>query len=208
MSLQTILAAIEAQGELEVRQIEADAEAAVAKIRKAAVATAESRRQAAYDRALQPVAQERMRRMRQTHQAGTRLLAGAREQIVRQALDQLQQQLRTLCADAAYAEIYASLVTEAVVALQNEDGPLRIAANPRDHELIEKILPTLAVDPGAVEYSLDSWGGVEVRTIDGSIAISNTLESRFERALPQLRRLLAAELVGNFSENQTGAAFV
>ena len=64
-------------------------------------------------------------------------------------------------------------------------------ADPADRALLEGLLRTLELDL-PVSHPLHCWGGLVAKSENGRIVVINTLEARFERAVPHLRRYLAA----------------
>ena len=72
----------------------------------------------------------------------------------------------------------------------------------RDKELLEHVLGEMGLNL-SVEYSLNCWGGLIAKSSDSRVVIINTLEARFNRALPFLRRHLAA----SFENQQTAVSY-
>jgi vacuolar-type H+-ATPase subunit E/Vma4 len=91
-----------------------------------------------------------------------------------------------------YLQILRHLLVES---LREIDTPPVIAVDPWDLALAHQALAGLDND-GQLEATLTTWGGVEVRTVDGRIIVRNTLESRLARAEPFLRALVAAVWAG------------
>jgi len=73
--------------------------------------------------------------------------------------------------------------------------------NARDDALIRQLLDEMDLDL-PIKPSLDSWGGLVVRSSDGRIAATNTLEARLARATPFLRRDLGAFLEQEVAEDR------
>jgi len=196
MSLDGILQAIEAAGTAEAHRIEADTAVQVAQILAEAETAAAQRRATARAAALAPLEAERTRRLRQARSQAAQIVTAAREQLLETALAQSRDRLAALRAAPAYPALLRRLVHEAVTALLAEDGPLEVLGDPRDAALLRAIVADLeplqsAIEPPAVALSLECWGGVVVRSIDGRLEADNRLESRYARAEPRLRRDLA-----------------
>lgn len=68
---------------------------------------------------------------------------------------------------------------------QSPAEPPRLEVDVRDETLAEDIVQTLPVKMEIVP-ELETWGGVVVRSGDGRIAVTNTLESRLEQLKPHL----------------------
>lgn len=203
MSLDTILEAIEASAEAELAELRQETETRVAEILAEADRRAAARREAARHAALRPAAGERARRLHQAKLEALHIVGEAQDRLVGEALLRTRQCLSDLrhgSADGAfYASILRHLVEEAVQALGDEemgsadtDGPSAwLEGDARDESLLGDILRDLNLAL-PVKSTLDSWGGVVVRSSDGRIMVINTLESRLERATPYLRQELAA----------------
>jgi vacuolar-type H+-ATPase subunit E/Vma4 len=197
MSLDGILQAIEAAGTAEARRIEADTAVQVVQILAEAETAAAQRRATARAAALAPLEAERTRRLRQARSQAAQIVTAAREQLLETALAQTRDRLAALRAAPAYPALLRRLVHQAAAALLTEDGPLEILGDPRDAALLRPLVAELeplqsAIEPPPVAaLTLESWGGVVVRSIDGRLEADNRLESRYARAEPRLRRDLA-----------------
>jgi vacuolar-type H+-ATPase subunit E/Vma4 len=64
-------------------------------------------------------------------------------------------------------------------------------ADPRDRSLVENILQEMGLEI-PVSYEVECIGGLIAGSADGEIVVINTMEARLERAIPNLRRYLAA----------------
>ena len=196
MSLEAILAAIEASGEAEVARLRADAESRTRQMldeaeRRAAVVREEARRAA-----LRPAAGERARRLHQAKLDALRTVGEIRNRLVESVLAETQPRLAHLCADSDYPLILRRLIEEAIRVLGAEESDSSrslLEADPRDEILIHHILDDLDLDVPVVP-SLDCWGGVVARSADRRVVATNTLEARLERATSFLRQDLAAFL--------------
>ncbi|MBI3962024.1 MAG: hypothetical protein HY335_04650 [Deinococcus sp.] len=187
MSLESILAAIEASGEVEVARLGAEAAARAQQI----VAEAELKAVAIQEAARQPAAGERARRLHQAKLVALRLVGEVRQRLVEAALAETRRRLASARASPDYA--LRLLIQEALSALGSAElagGWPLVEVDPRDEALARRILDELGVDL-AIVSALHCWGGVVVRSGDGRVVVTNTLEARLERAIPFLRRDLA-----------------
>jgi vacuolar-type H+-ATPase subunit E/Vma4 len=198
MSLAAILETVRASGEIRVREIEKQASEQAAAILDAARQEAHRVREEACSREVLPAYRERARIIHRARLEGLRLLGDVREGLVNQALDLARKRLIGLRHEALYTQVLHKLIQEALSELESSLGdavPIRLELDPRDNGLIDTILPIIdLVQPLRIEleFNLNCWGGVIARSRDESIVVINTLESRFERALPVLRRRLSA----------------
>jgi vacuolar-type H+-ATPase subunit E/Vma4 len=88
--------------------------------------------------------------------------------------------------------------------LEEREG-IVLEADPRDRIIVQRLLAELPPDL-RMSYPLTCWGGVIARSADGRIVVTNTLETRLERAMPHLRRYLASQLA--YAAPETGTSQV
>ena len=195
MSLEAILTAIQTSGEAEIAQLRSETALRVQQILAEAERVAAAKREAARRAAVFPAAGERARRLHHAKLEALQAQGEARDHLVELALAEAQTQLVHLRSDSKYPLILRRLTEEAIHVLGDEraeDGTrCRLEADPRDAVLLRQILDDLGFDL-AITPSLECGGGLVVRSDDGRIIVINTLEARLERALPYLRRELAA----------------
>jgi len=91
-----------------------------------------------------------------------------------------------------YADSLAQLLAEAMA---NFDAPVVVVVHPDDEELIQEIARKQGLELHGIETRANLAPGVQVRTADGCVVVDNTLESRLQRAMPDLHALLA-DLLG------------
>lgn len=193
MSLEAILATIETSGEAEVTRLRAEAGARVRQILAEAEQTAALRREEARREALRPGAGERARRLHHARLEALLTVGEVRDGLVQTALAEARTRLASLRDDQDYPLILRCLMEEAIRALGDEGaegGQCRLEVDPRDEALVRRILEDLDLSLESTPC-LDCLGGVVARSADGRIVATNTLEARFERAMPCLRRNLA-----------------
>lgn len=198
MSLSTILDAITASGNAAVAALGAEVDRQAAVIRAEAQIEAAAAQQAEQQAALQPLVNERYRRLQQARLQALRVVSAAQETLINTILEQTEERLATSSADPTYPAILRRLVTEALEALGSEIAGGQPIARVRlgDVALIQtqfsELMPHL-------EATLEGWGGVILTSSDGRVVVDNRLETRFERALPHLRQALARRLNGDES---------
>ncbi len=194
MSVDAILNAIEAAGEAEITRLRAEAESRVQHILKEAKHKVATVQEEARRVALQPASGERARRQYQAKLEALRIVGEIRNRLIQVALDETRRRLVNLRADPNYRLVLHRLVKEAIDALgaeeQHNSRPT-LEIDPRDEALIHRVLDELGLDLD-VTPALSCWGGVVVKSSDGRVAVTNTLESHLERATPFLRQDLAA----------------
>lgn len=121
-------------------------------------------------------------------------LIKTKEAIFSTAFGDAEQRLSHVRKDPKYPDILKNLTREAVGALGGET--FRIHIDKRDENLIKKILSDLHLS-GEVIADLHCSGGLVVTTQNGSVKISNTLESRLERVKEQKKLEIYAVLYGD-----------
>lgn len=202
MSLQAILARIQAAGETQVQEIQARSEVENQAILAEARAEVDRLYQASAAQAMQPIAGERDRMLNQARFEAVCLLGNARERLVEAALASAQAQLQAIRQSSSYPAALRAILLEMLPEQEGQGGgknQLIIEADPRDQELLERILKDQDLEL-RIEYNLDCWGGLIARLPDGAGRLVNTLESRFDRVLPYLKKRLAAWFEEQWSE--------
>jgi vacuolar-type H+-ATPase subunit E/Vma4 len=201
VSLTTILAAIERSSTDEIEQLQIETQAQVQRLLTDAEREAAIRRKQIRDDIVQPVSAQRARRLHRAHLDALRIQAGARDALMAQTLALSKERLADLRRDAQYPAVLRRLIEEAVHLLGengSQTGRVVLASDARDEALVRTIARDLDLDV-AIEPTLDGWGGIVLRSADGRIRVTNTLESRLEHAMPLLYRELGTffEDLGN-----------
>lgn len=194
MSVEAILAAIEAIGEAEVAQLRSETETRVRQIVAEAEHAALTRRQDAFREAMRPVAGEQARRLHHAKLEALCAVGEVRDRLVENALAQTRDRLAAVRHEPAYPLILHRMTDEVIGVLGDEsaqDSRCQLEIDPRDEALLRHTVSELRLELG-IASSLDCWGGLVARSGDGRIVATNTVEARLERALPFLRRELAA----------------
>lgn len=194
MSLEAILAAIEASGEAEITQMRTQAESRAQQVLAEAERKAATIREDARQAALVPIAGERAQRLHRAKLEALQTTGEVRDGFVNATLSEARQHLANFRTDSRYPIVLRRLIEEALSALGTEeaggDRPV-LEVDLRDERPLGRILDSLGLDLSILP-SLGCWGGVVARSGDGRIVVTDTLEARLERAGPLLRRELAA----------------
>jgi V/A-type H+-transporting ATPase subunit E len=117
-----------------------------------------------------------------------------KEAIFSQAFTDAEQNLMNVRERPNYPDILTNFIREAVGVLGEETFHIHI--DKRDEKLTKKILSELHIS-GDVIADLQCSGGLVVSTQKESIKISNTIESRLERAKEQKKLEIYAVLNGD-----------
>jgi vacuolar-type H+-ATPase subunit E/Vma4 len=181
--------ALEKEQELRRKSLEA-----IDGIKARAKEQAEAVRQAAIQDAERSIATERNKLLYLVNAENKELLIRAREIAFDQAFQGAAEILRNLRADPKYPAIFERLLREAAGSLGDEAFTVHV--DPRDLELCNRVLASLNLT-GKVEADLVTAGGVVLSLQDHAVVISNTVESRLERAKEQHRHTIHAILSGD-----------
>ncbi len=192
MSLQAILDAIQTAGEVQVREIEADARDRAQDVLCKAHVESERLCEVARQKALAPTLEDSVRIRQQAQFEARRTVSREHEALIDTVLERSREALTGIRADPGYPSVLCRLILEALADLRLSLAPgegICLEADPRDSAVLERLLPE--IDPDLpVSYPLNCCGGVVASSSDGRIVAINTLEARLERAAPFLRRYL------------------
>jgi len=185
MALSDILGAIRDESEREIAAIAGDAAGRVSEVLERArreAATIEDQETHARDQAGRNAAD---RIVNQARLDADRLLREAREDVFRRAHDAAATRLAAIRSEPGYEELVGRLMAESRAVLP-AGGVVKV--DPRDVELVSNLLRHSGITAMTVEPVLENWGGLEVWAEDGR-RVTNTLETRMEKAAPHLRSL-------------------
>jgi vacuolar-type H+-ATPase subunit E/Vma4 len=200
MSLETILNTIAVSGKAELEWLRQETANQIQTIMEEAEQKAAARYETARQTILQPVAGERARRLHQAKLKALKIVGTARDEVAAMALSQARRHLIELRHQSTYPYFLRRLTEEAIKTLGEEElngsrapssEPPEVEVDLRDEATLRQILRQIELDM-TVSSTLNSWGGVKVSSGDGRVVVTNTLESRLERATPYLRQELAA----------------
>ena len=194
MSLSAILEAIHLSGEAQVQEIKKRAFDDANDLLVNTRLQAQQIKEDVCAKEVMPAYRERARIFHRARLERLRVIGNVREALIDEALDRARGLLAGIRSDPVYPMVLDSLVQETFAELDKtveETYLCQLAADQRDKGLLEPILEDIGLNL-SVEYNLNCWGGLVARSNDGRVVIINTLEARFNRATPFLRRHLAA----------------
>jgi vacuolar-type H+-ATPase subunit E/Vma4 len=122
---------------------------------------------------------EKNKRIYLTKGENKETLIKTKERIVSKAFHDAEQRLSGFRNDPKYPAVFNKLAREALESLGGEE--FRIHIDKKDEHLIKRILSDMNLT-GEIIPDLQCSGGLVVSTRNESVKISNTLESRLERA--------------------------
>ena len=212
MSLGSIVAAIAAQAEAQAGRELSEAR------RRAGLRLAEGRQQAEIRREAARLgvhaglAQDRLRTLSQAILEARRRTDEARQEWIVEVLNRATARLRAIRTDPRYPRLLQAWISEATGVLTADGGvgTLLAADEAFEIEVDPRDLPAAAEALGAqptrarLVTGRETSGGVIVRTTDGAVVVVNTIDSRLERAAPEVRRRLARMLLENLPEKSAG----
>lgn len=176
--------------ELELRNREA---AAVDEIKVRAKKQVEAIRQVHIDEANKSITTERNKLFYLTKAENKELLIKVRETAFERAFSEAEVRLKGLRSDPKYPAVFENLLKEAADAMGGEAFVVHV--DPRDAALCKKILSLLNLS-SEIRTDLVTGGGVVASLPDNSVVISNTVESRMQRAKELKRKEIHAILTG------------
>lgn len=180
MALNDMLAAMDAQAGAEIKQIAAHAEQQAVAIEQEAEQQAQLFHTRFEAEQHTPLERERARRLNQARRDALNAAGHASERLYSAAIGQTHARLHTLRDAPQYPAVLRALVMEAISAL---GGSVVLRADPRDTALLHDIVPNVPL-----EWDLETAGGVEARSADGRIVVTNTLEARLSQAESTIRQ--------------------
>ena len=111
--------------------------------------------------------------------------------VFQKAKDEIQNTKR----DSNYSNLISSLITEATEALGTSE--ITVYTNSKDKEIVQSAISKISGAELSSE-EIDCMGGIKITSKDGSMAFDNTIDARFERLKPLIRKNIAAKFnLGN-----------
>ena len=111
--------------------------------------------------------------------------------VFQKAKDEIQNTKR----DSNYSNLISSLITEATEALGTSE--ITVYTNSKDKEIVQSAISKISGAELSSE-EIDCMGGIKITSKDGSMAFDNTIDARFERMKPLIRKNIAAKFnLGN-----------
>ncbi len=176
--------------ELELRNKEV---AVVAEIKARAKKQAGEIRQTHIDEANKSIMTEWNKLLYLTKAENKELLIKTRETAFERAFSETEVRLKDLRSDPKYPVVFKNLLKEAAHALGDQNFVVHV--DPRDTALCKKTLSLLNLSY-EIRIDLVTDGGIVASLPDNSVVISNTVESRMQRAKELKRKEIHALLTG------------
>ncbi len=192
MALNDMLKALEDDGKQQQSDIMETARIQARDIIKAAESQAGDIKSAHVDKMNKVIKEETTKLLAEAKTSVDREVNRTKDDVIEDLFDKAHERLRAVRSSKDYPGIFRELADEA---LSQADGALIIHVDPRDQKIAEDVLSKSKADY-KLETDLTSQGGVEITAEKGRITISNTLESRADRARRFLKSEVAASVFG------------
>lgn len=194
MALEDILKALEEKAEARVAAIEVEAQQRVgeilAEVDKDAARTKRMRLKKIEDQ----IRSEATGIVYSAQLKAKNQLIKAQEETVDEAFKKAEQRLKDLGKQQDYPQVLEVLLDECLDFFP--EGEVLVQVRPDDRDLLEKMLAGRGRSFRISDTPLAASGGLVVSSPDGQIVVSNTFESRLERARDHLRLEISKSLFG------------
>ena len=109
--------------------------------------------------------------------------------------EKAKEQIKNTKRDSNYSNLISTLLTEATEALGTSE--ITVFTNSTDKDIVQSAISKISGADLSSEQ-IDCMGGVKITSKDGSMAFDNTIDARFERMKPLIRKNIAAKFsLGN-----------
>jgi V/A-type H+-transporting ATPase subunit E len=193
VAYEDLLKSVEESAHEKERELRNREAAAVEEIKARAKKQAGVIRQAHLDGAGKSITTERNKLLYLTKAENKELLIKTRETAFERAFAEAETRLMALRSDPKYPAVFESLFREAAGSLGGQAFVVHI--DPRDEALCKKTLAAQGLSP-EIRSDITTAGGVVASLPDNSVVISNTVESRLQRAKEHKRKEIHAILTG------------
>ena len=194
VAYETLLKSVDESAEERERELEETARITIESLRKKAREQAEQIQQSHISDAEKSAAIEKNKLMYLAGAENKARLIIIKEELFRAAVNEAKLRLSRLRNDPEYPDIFKKLTVDAAASLQA--GGFHVHVDKRDEELCRKTLASLNLHAEIIP-DLVSAGGLVACLPDRSVIISNTVESRMERAQDLKKREIYSILTGD-----------
>lgn len=194
MAYENLLKSVEESAQEKERELKDKARSIVQAISEETKNQASALQTSLLEEAKNTVAVEKNKLMYLTKGENKEKLIKTKERVYTTAFTEAEQFLSQIRKDPRYPVILKNLAHEALLALGGEK--IHVHVDKQDENLIRGILSDLNFS-GEIKTDLQTAGGLVVSAPDGSVNISNTIESRLERAKEQKKLQIYSSLFGD-----------
>jgi V/A-type H+-transporting ATPase subunit E len=194
LALNDILKALEDKAETRISAIEREAELRVQEILSEVEKEAARTRRARLKKIEDQIHSEATAAVYSAQLKAKNRLIKAQEETVDEAFKHAEVKLAELDRQQDYPQVLEVLLDECLEFFPT--GEVLVATRPQDRATVEKMLTDRGRPYRVSDTPLDASGGLIVSSPDGQITVSNTFESRLERARDHLRLEISKALFG------------
>ena len=192
LGLSEMLSALEEEGKIEIEEILARSKKQAERIKKEAKDDGKLLEEKEIDKATVTLNNEKTKMLNSVKLAVKKDTIRAKEEMILSVLEEARERLKETKKRKDYQKIMEKLSREA---LQGLRGEVMVSTTAGDLGAVKKVLEELEV-PHKINTDLSAIGGLEVITEDGSVTITNTLNSRLEKAAKFIKPEIAKALFG------------
>jgi len=193
MTYENLIASMEVNAEKGIAEIVQKAHQEAEEIKKSAEAKGEAIKASHCETAQKSADIERNKLIYNVKAENKMRIIKEKDAVIQRAFFDAKKCLDSFRDDARYKENFKKMLQEAVHELEGEKVRLHIDA--RDEPLCRQLLDELGRNSEIVD-DLTSAGGLAVSTKDGTVVVSNTIESRLNNARELLKREIFSTLFG------------
>ena len=194
MAYENLLKSVEESAQEREQELREKAQSAVQAISEDTQKQATDLQQSLLAETKKAVVIEKNKRIYITKGENKETLIKTKETIVSKAFRDAEKRLSDLRNDPKYPAIFNKLAREAIEAVGGEK--FRIHIDKRDEHLVKRIMSDMNLTAEIIA-DLQCFGGLVVSTRNESVKISNTLESRLERAKERKKLEVYAVMYGD-----------
>ena len=192
MALDDMLRAIEEEGETRCKEILDNAGAEAAEILKTAKEEAKRVIEEYVNRAEATMYGEKTRILSDAKLYVKKQVIQAKEEHIEDAFDKVAGEFEAMRKRPEYASYFRRLLDETAA---NAEGNLIISVDRRDEKIARDAIAAAGIDC-ELRTDISTIGGLKAITADGRIVLTNTIDSRLERAKQFLKPEVATKLFG------------
>lgn len=193
MAYENLLKSVEENAGERERELREKAEIAIKKLEEEAAGRGKEIRQMHLESSTRRAMIERNQQVYLAKARMKEQLISIREQRYNEVFRKARERLASLRDNPRYPEIFAELAREAVSALDRDTFTVHV--DQKDLALCGKVLASMN-RAAEIVPDLPCAGGLAVSSPDGSVVISNTVESRLERGRERLKLEIYSLLFG------------
>ena len=109
--------------------------------------------------------------------------------------EKAKEQIQNTTHNSEYSNLISSLITQATEALGTSE--IIVYTNSKDKDIVQSAISKISGAELSSE-AIECMGGIKVTSKDGSMTFENTIDARFERMKPLIRKNIAAKFnLGN-----------